>query len=288
MKTTMFLVLNRERPFALKPQGFWLLVVLAQRSQLAAAILTIASMPAVAQWLSVPAKGIPRTNGGKPDLSALAPRKPDGKPDLSGIWNGDTPKLQNLKYLSNLAADFKPGEFPIQPWAEALTEERTPGGSEWPPAGCLPPGVPVLNTGNRSLKIIQEPSLVVILYEVFGQFRQIFLDGRTLPKDPNPTWLGYSVGRWDGDILVVDTAGFNGKTWLDVRGHPTTEVLHVTERFRRRDFGHLDIQLTIDDPKAYTKPWTVNLLPMEFDGDNELLEDVCNENEKDLKHMGGK
>ena len=126
---------------------------------------------------------------------------------------------------------------------------------------------------------------MVILYEVFGQFRQIFLDGRTLPQDPNPTWLGYSVGRWDGDTLVVDTSGFNGKTWLDVRGHPTTEALHVTERFRRRDFGHLDIQLTIDDPKAYTKPWTVNLLPLHFDGDNELLEDVCNENEKDLKHM---
>jgi hypothetical protein len=130
--------------------------------------------------------------------------------------------------------------------------------------------------------------LVVILYEVFGQFRQIFLDGRTLPQDPNPTWLGYSVGRWDGDTLVVDTSGFNGKTWLDVRGHPTTEALHVTERFRRRDFGHLDIQLTIDDPKAYTKAWTVNLLPLHFDADNELLEDVCNENEKDLKHMGGK
>ena len=251
-------------------------------------VLLAVSLPAAAQWLNYPTPGIPRLPDGKPNLSAPAPRKPDGKPDLSGIWNGDKPSLQNLKYLSNLAADFKPGEFPIQPWAEALTKERTPGGSEWPPARCLPPGVPVLNTGNRSLKIIQEPSLVVILYEVFGQFRQIFLDGRTLPKDPNPTWLGYSVGRWDGDTLVVDTSGFNGKTWLDVRGHPTTEALHVTERFRRHDFGHLDIQLTIDDPKAYTKAWTVNLLPLHFDGDNELLEDVCNENEKDVKHMVGK
>jgi hypothetical protein len=255
---------------------------------LVAVFLPIVTVPAAAQWLNYPTPGIPRLPDGRPNLSAPAPRKPDGKSDLSGIWNGDTPNLQNLKYLSNLAADFKPGEFPIQPWAEALTKERTPGGSEWPPARCLPPGVPVLNTGNRSLKIIQEPSLVVILYEVFGQFRQIFLDGRTLPMDANPTWLGYSVGRWDGDILVADTAGFNGKTWLDVRGHPTTEALHVTERFRRRDFGHLDIQLTIDDPKAYTKPWTVNLLPLHFDGDNELLEDVCNENERDVKHLVGK
>jgi hypothetical protein len=225
-------------------------------ASLAAAIITIASLPAAAQWLNYPARGILRLPDGKPNLSAPAPRKSDGKPDFSGIWNGDTPNLQNLKYLSNLAADFKPEDFPIQAWAEALTKERTPGGSEWPPARCLPPGVPVLNTGNRSLKIIQEPSLVVVLYEVFGQFRQIFMDGRTLAKDPNPAWLGYSVGRWDGETLVVDTTGFNGKTWLDVRGHPTTEALHITERFRRPDFGHLYIQLTIDDPKAYTKPWT--------------------------------
>jgi hypothetical protein len=252
------------------------------------AILTMATVPATAQWLNVPTQGIPRTKDGKPDLSAPAPRKPNGKPDLSGIWNGDTPILQNLKYLSNLAADFKPGEFPIQPWAESLAKQRVPGGSEWPPSRCLPPGVPVLNTGNRSFKIIQEPDLLVILYEVFGQFRQVFLDDRMLAKDPNPTWLGYSVGRWDGDTLIVDTTGFNGKTWLDVRGHPTTEALHVIERFRRRDVGHLDIQLTIDDSKAYTKPWTVTLQPMLLDPDNEFLEDVCNENEKDVKHMPGK
>jgi hypothetical protein len=252
------------------------------------AILMIAIVPAAGQWLKAPAKGTPRAKDGKPDLSAPVPRKPDGKPDLSGIWNGDTPTLQNLKYLSNLAADFKPGEFPIQPWAESLAKQRIPGGSEWPPSRCLPPGVPVLNTGNRSFKIIQEPDLLVILYEVFGQFRQVFLDGRILAKDPNPTWLGYSVGRWDGDTLVVDTTGFNGKTWLDVRGHPTTDALHVIERFRRRDIGHLDIQLTIDDPKAYTKPWTVPLQPMLLDPDNELLEDVCNENEQDVKHMSVK
>jgi hypothetical protein len=252
-----------------------------------AVILLATSVPAVAQWLDVPTKGIPRTKDGKPNLTAPAPRTPDGKPDISGIWKGD-PKQQ--KYLSNLAADFKPGEFPIQPWAEALTKERIPGGSEWPPANCLPPGVPVHDISpafQRPIKIIQQPDLVVVLYEVFGQFRQVFLDGRTLLPEPNPTWLGYSLGRWDGDTLVVDTTGFNGKTWLDVAGHPATDALHVTERFRRRDFGHLDVQLTIDDPKAYAKPWTVSL-SWQLWPDTELLEDVCNENEKDVKHMVGR
>jgi hypothetical protein len=251
-------------------------------SLLAAAVLAT-FLPATAQWPNVPTKGIPRTKDGKPDLAAPAPRKPGGKPDLSGIWKGDP---QNAKYLGNLAADFKPGEFPIQPWAEALTKKRTPGGREWPPANCLPAGVPVKDVLGP-LKIVQETNLVVILYENDGVFRQILLDGRTLVKDPNPTWMGYSVGRWDGDTLVVDTAGFNGKTWLDMAGHPTTEALHVIERLRRRDFGHLDLQLTIDDPKAYSKPWAVTL-PWILFADTELLESVCNENEKDLKHLVGK
>jgi hypothetical protein len=249
----------------------------------------VTSLPATAQWLNVPAKGIPRTKDGKPDLSAPAPRKPDGKSDLSGVWQAHE---QNRKYIFNLAVDFKPGEFPIQPWAEALTKERMTdaGQSESPPTHCLPQGIPIVDTSGAAgfpLKIIQEPALVTILYEAMSGFRQIFLDGRTLPEDPNPTWMGYSVGHWDGDTLVVDTTGFNGKTWLDVNGHPTTEALHVTERFRRRDFGHLDLQLTIDDPKAYSKPWTVNL-SWQFQPDTELLEYVCNENEKDLKHLLGK
>jgi hypothetical protein len=136
-------------------------------------------------------------------------------------------------------------------------------------------------------KIIQGLDLVVIFREERSEFRMIFLDGRQPIKDANPTWLGYSVGRWDGDILVVDTTRFNGKTWLDLAGHPSTKALHVTERFRRRDYGHLDIQLTIDDPKAYTKPWTVTLFWVILP-DTELLEFVCNENEKDLKHIVGK
>jgi hypothetical protein len=253
---------------------------------LAAAVLLAAYVPA-AQWLNVPTKGIPRTKDGKPDLTAPAPRKPDGKPDLSGIWQMD----RNIaaRYGANRLANFKPGELPILPWADALSKERMTGAhvSEYPSANCLPPGIPILNDSSFGypLKIVQEPDLVVILYEDMWTFRQIFLDGRTLPKDPNPTWLGYSVGRWDGDVLAVDSTGFNGKTWLDVSsGHPSTDALHIKERFHRRDYGHLDLQLTIDDPKAYTKPWTV-AETMQIYPDNELIEYVCNENEKDRKHL---
>jgi len=257
-------------------------------SSLLAATLIVASMPGAAQWLNVRTKGIPRTKDGKPELSAPAPRKSDGKPDISGIWLAD--RQTNRKYLEDLSADFKPGQLPIQPWAEALANERMTdaGAREQPAAHCLPQGIPILDASGAAdypLKIIQEPDLVVVLYEALSQFRQIFLDGRDLPKDANPTWLGYSVGRWEGDVLVVESTGFNGKTWLDVvAAHPSTEALHITERFRRRDFGHLDLTLTIDDPKAYTKPWTVTET-MQISPDTELLEFVCNENEKDLKHL---
>jgi hypothetical protein len=237
-----------------------------------------------AQWLRFPGKNTPRTRDGTPDLAAPAPRRPDRKPDLSGIWG-----TENSKYLANIAADFKPGDLPIQPWAEALTRERMTGihASEESNANCLPQGVPRIDATPNPFKIVQEPDLIVILYEAFGQFRQIYLDGRALPKDPNPTWLGYSAGRWEGDTLVVETTGFNGKTWLDQAGHPATDALHVTERYHRRDFGHMDIQVTIDDPKAYTKPWTVTE-PIELLPDTDLIEFVCNENEKDLKHLGKK
>jgi len=245
-------------------------------------LLVCAALPA--QWLNIPSKNTPRAKDGKPDLAAAAPRKPDGKPDLTGIWGTESPK-----YLANIAADFKPGEFPIQPWAETLTRERMTGihAAELSNANCLPQGVPRIDATPNPFKIVQEPDLVVILYEAFGQFRQVYLDRRSLPKDANPTWLGYSVGHWDGDSLVVETTGFNGKTWLDQAGHPTTDALKVTERFHRRDFGHLNIQVTIDDPKAYTKPWTVTE-PMQLVPDTDLIEFVCNENEKDLKHLGKK
>jgi len=158
---------------------------------------------------------------------------------------------------------------------------------EEPQANCLPPGLPRINATPLAFKIYQQPGVVLVLYEAFDLYRQIFMDGRELAKDPNPTWLGYSIGKWDGDTLVVDTTGFNGKTWLDQAGHPTTEALHVTERIRRRDFGHLEIQTTIDDSKAYTKPWSATEV-MDLQPDTELMEFACNENEKDVQHLPGK
>ncbi len=236
---------------------------------------------APAQWLPVRDRATPRTKDGKPNLAAPAPRTAGGRRDLAGIWEVDSPK-----YLADIAADYKPGQLPIQPWAQKLTDERRTGihASEESNANCRPQGVPRIEATPNPFKILQDADEVVILYEAFSQFRQIFTDGRALPKDPNPTWNGYSVGKWQGDTLVVEVSGFNGQTWLDQAGHPTTDALHVTERFRRPNFGRLRLEITIDDPKAYTRPWTVtetfHLLP-----ETELIEFVCNENEKDLQHL---
>jgi hypothetical protein len=235
-----------------------------------------------AQWFNVPTPGLPRLPDGKPDLTAPAPRTPDGHPDLYGIWEPEA------KYVRNLAADLKEGDVPLQPWAEALYKERLTGAHsrEEPDANCLPQGVPKIDAAPAPYKFINMPGGIAILYEAFTQWRQIFTDGRPLPSNPNPTWFGYSVGRWEGDTLVVETTGFNGKLWLDQVGHPSTDALHVTERFRRLNVGQMELTITIDDPKAYTRPWTVvehpHLLP-----DTELMEFICNENNRDLPHLPG-
>lgn len=238
--------------------------------------------PLSAQWLKVTDPRIPRTKDGKPDLMAPAPHKADGKPDLAGIW-----QVSSAKYLRDLATDLKLGA-PMQPWAAKLTKERMSGAEagEEPDANCLPQGVPKIDATPNPFKIVQNPKEIIILYEAFGIYRQIFTDGRELPKDPNPTWMGYSVGKWDGDSFVVETAGFNGKTWLDQAGHPATDALQVTERFRRVNFGHMNIEVTIDDPKAYTAPWTVTEV-MDLLPDTDLLEFICNENNRDLPHLPG-
>jgi hypothetical protein len=241
------------------------------------------SLPLMAQWTKIPAGAIPRTPDGKPNLSAPAPRTREGKPDLSGIWEPNA-----NKYVRDIAADLKPDTVPYQPWAKAVFDSRIDGShsKEDPDANCLPQGVPKINAAPAPWKIVQNSALIVVVYEAFNLWRQIFLDGRELQRDVNPTWMGYSTGKWDGDTLVVDTRGFNGKAWLDQLGRPSTDALHVIERFRRKDFGHMDIQITIDDPKAYTKPWTVNqevhLLP-----NDELLEFICNENNRDVAHLPG-
>jgi len=250
-------------------------------------IVLFAAVPLLAQWPRISTKKTPRTRDGVINLNAPAPRTAWGKPDLSGVWemygDGDMPRL-----LLNLAADLKPGEVPFLPSAEAVYQERRASLSkDHPGARCLPSGIPEKDVVPAPYKIVELPDLILFLYESRTIYRQIFTDGRPLPKDPNPAWQGYSVGRWDGNTLVVESTGFKDDGWLDLGGLPATDALHVTERFTRRDFGHMDVQFTIDDPKAYTKPWTVNakirLLPEE-----ELIEHICEENNRDPAHMVGK
>ena len=243
------------------------------------AALVCLCVPTTAQWLDFPTPGIPRLPNGQPNLSAPTPRTSDGKPDLSGIWRGGGPS-----YRFNIAQDLKPGD--VQPWAEALFQERVRDSrKESPLARCLPVSIPFHNAFNLT-RIVQTPGMIVILYESPNSpHRTVFMDGRPLPKDPNPTWLGYSVGRWNGDTLVIDSAGFNDRTWLDSAGHPQTESLHITERLHRRDFGHMDFEMTIDDPKVFTKPFTIKMDRL-LAPDTEILEDVC-ENERDAPHMSG-
>ena len=246
------------------------------------AALLLISACAFGQWIKYPTPGIPRTADGKPNLSAPVPRAANGKVDLSGLW-----MVKGL-FIGDIAMNLKAGELEFQPWAEALYKQRRATESKDDPTGwCVPGGTPRSDAVPYPLKILQAPTVTLILYEAVHHYRQIFLDGREAPKDPNPTWLGYSVGRWDGDTLVVETTGVNDHGWLDNFGHPNTDALHVTERLRRRDFGNMEIQVTIDDPKAYKKPWTVTM-PYTLVPDSELLEYVCNENNKDLEHLVGK
>jgi hypothetical protein len=249
------------------------------RIAIAAAAATIAltlPAPAGAQWLNLKTPGIPRTPDGKPILSGPAPKTADGKPDLSGLWRSDpTGSAETSKALDTL----KP-----LPWAAALTEKRKENfGSEAPGVLCLPPG-PVVGMGVG--KIVQTPNLIVMLWGG-TLYREIFLDGRQLSEDPNPDWMGYSVGHWEGDTLVIVSTGFNDKTWLDGDGHPHTEALRVTERIRRPDFGHVEVTRTLVDPGAFKDSWTVPL-KLELDPDREEFEYVCNENEKDRQHLVGK
>jgi hypothetical protein len=242
------------------------------------------SAPLAAQWLNQPTPGIPRMPGGKPNLTAPALRTPDGKPDLSGLWRKISPK-----YSRNIAADLKPGE--IQSWAEALAQQRKEDlGKEYMNVLCVPlgPGYTTSadSTGAEMMKIVQTPGLILILNPDLT-YRQIFLDGRTLEAAPNPSWMGYSVGHWDGDTLVVESFGFNDRTWLDHDGHPHTEALRTTERYRRRDFGNLDLEVTFSDPAVYAKPWTV-AVRAELAADTEILEWVCNEAGNGLEHWVGK
>ena len=259
-----------------------------------------------AQWPPHPTTGVPKTASGQPNLSAPAPRTADGKPDLSGIWenfrpgdgpeatsNGGSTGLGPLRTLGssqfwNIGYGLKDG-LPLQPWAADLLAKRMAENSkDNPDAHCLPMGLMQLHTHPQPRKIIQTPGVIVILYEANGGIRQIFTDGRSLPRgDAQPWWYGYSIGKWDGDTLVVETTGFRDDGWLDVNGSPLTEAAKMTERFRRVNYGNLEMEITVDDPKAYTKPWTAKVT-QRIMLDTELIEFVCNENEKSVPHLVGK
>jgi hypothetical protein len=243
---------------------------------LAASVL---GTPVAAQWLNQPTPGIPRLADGKPDLRAPAPRTSDGKPDISGQWLFP----QHPGYVGNIAADLDPMD--VQAWADAsFAAHMAELGKDDPwTIGCQPAGPRAITTVPR-IKIIQTPAVIVVLFEDLT-YRQIFMDGRALPEDPFPNFMGYSIGRWDGDELVVESAGFNDQTWLDYGGHPHTESLRVTERFRRTNFGHLQRRVTLNDPKTFKKPIT-----LANDGvlaaDTELLETVCTETPRDRFVLG--
>lgn len=245
---------------------------------LAAGLLLLAP-PLSGQYLKWRDPTTPRLPDGTPNLAAPVPRLPDGKPDLGGLWNA-----ADGRFLTNIArrAGF---DAPFTPWAAALFKERQDTEGRDRPAGrCLPHTVPTaMMIPNYPWKIVQTPALTVILFENFTQYRQIFTDGRDYPDERQPAWFGYSLGRWEGDVFVVETLGYNDKGWLDDGGHPRSEEMRTTERFRRLDYGHLEVEVTFNDPMAYTRPWTVTL-PFNLLPDTDIIENVC-ENEKDLEHI---
>jgi len=255
-------------------------------------LLVLVSASAFAQWLNYKTPGIPRLPDGKANLAAPAPRLANGTPDLSGVWAADCAIYDGSGCFTrslffNLARDLKPEEVQMTPWAAAVSAQREGRQHVDDPYGfCMPPGVPRIDFGGGPFRILQTPTETAFLYETLvGMiFRQVFTDARPLPDSDTPTWLGYSVGRWDKDTFVVETTGLRDGGWIDTaKAHPNSDALRVTERFRRTDFGHIDLTITIDDPKAYLKPWTVNT-QLILHPDTELIEAFCDDHEKTIQH----
>ena len=246
-----------------------------------------------AQWLDYPTAGVPRTRDGKPNLGAPAPQTADGKPDLSGIWTHERNRpcppegcfdLQIGQEFLNIGWSL-PNGLPYQPWAAELVQKRRgESGKDDPQSHCLPRGAVRLHTDALLRRLVQIPGLLIMLSERNASYRQIYTDGRPLPVDPAPSYNGYSSGRWEGDALVVRSNGFRDDLWLDVAGSPITEAATVSERFRRPNFGTLEIEITVDDPKAYTAPWTIRL-KQSIVVDTDLLDYICLENERDTRHF---
>jgi len=247
------------------------------RQQLAALALLMVTAPLMAQWLSLPTPGIPRTADGEPNLTAPVPRGDDGRPDLTGLW---LPQRASGSFLD-------PAN--VQPWARALlAEHQDRYYQDDPRFRCLPSGPGILALGGPSAgyrRIVQNPTLIAIL-RADMTYRQIFMDGRELEPNPLPTWMGYSVGRWDGDMLVVESNGYNDKTWIHRDGLPHTESLRVTERYRRVDFGHIQLEVTFEDPGTFDSPLHA-VIDMDLMADNEMLETICNEASETEGRWGG-
>jgi hypothetical protein len=269
-------------------------------------VLVLAILPggAQAQWLNLPTPGTPRTRDGKMNLSSPAPRSANKKPDLSGVWHVEPTPLAEMKrlfgehadatdvpgmeldtiskYGVNILQDFKPEDAPVRPAALTVMKQRE--GLDLTSSRCLPFGMPLSTMLSEPMKIIQSPRMLAMLFEAEDKYRQIYMDGRILPKDfDQPAWNGYSVGKWEGDTLVVETAGFNDKSSLDVMGHPHSEALRVVERYHRRDFGHLDVDMTFTDAVMYTKPFSIKVT-YDLWPDADIYEFICSENEKDKVH----
>ncbi len=263
--------------------------------------MPLASTQLAAQWLKYPTAGVPRKADGKVDMSAPTPRMADGKPDFSGIWTtaepnarrassndaqspGDPSAIAASRQMANIGVDL-PGGLPYQPWLVPIVKERTANLAKGDPhIRCFPDNFLRAYGMPHLLKFVHSPNLLVVLNEMNAGYRQVFTDARPLPQDPNPSMQGYSSAKWSGDTLVIDTIGLQNDTWIDWNGSVLTETAKVREQMRRPDFGHLEVQVTVDDPKAYTKPWTVTL-KQRIVVDTELIDEICLENEQSLKHM---
>ena len=278
------------------------------RSALSLVLASVLGVAGVhAQWINYPTPGLPRTPDGKPILTAPAPRTADGRPDLSGVWHVQPSGLAEMKrlfgddvdrvqvpgmeidtvskYGINILVDFAPGEEPIRKQAADDIARRNQSASGLDTLSrCLPAGIPLGTLLSEVTKIVQAPGLILVMHEIDNATRQIYTDGRPLPASQNPSWLGYSIGHWENDVLVVETSGFNEKAPIDIMGHRRSESMRITERYRRRDLGHLDVEITVDDPVVYTRPFTVKVTHL-LQPDTDILEYFCNENEKDLAHL---
>ena len=265
---------------------------MASRVVMLAAVVALTPAVVTAQWARYPTPGVPRLPDGKPNLTAPAPRTADGKPDLSGLWRGVgaggpggpstavDPNSPPVAGFRDVAQNIKEG-LPFTEQARAILKERVAGNSkDNPEAHCLPMGIVQLHTQGAPRKFIQTPRELVILYEASSERREVFTDGRSLPTDdPQPWYNGYSAGRWEGDTLVVETVQFKDGGWLDIIGSPLSDTGKVTERFRRPSYGRMEIDVTIEDKKLYTRPFTVRV-NQQLMIDEELLEFVCLENQR--------